>query len=304
MKRLLLAAALGVAGLLAGTTDALAQRTDSTYVKPQLPTGPPMVPPTPAPTQPTRPVQTQPQQPVQPTQPVRPSGGIDDDGRSAQPLPGNRPTQPAPATPQRPGGGIDDDGRPAQTLPADGPVPGATLQQERKPSKYFIYSNFSLGLSSNSIGGVYYNLGASPALGYRLNSRVAVGPGIVYSFSRYTIPSSNRGAGTPSGFSANNLGLKVFGQVMVIKQFFIHAEYEVTRAEILSEVFTGPNTLVVEKQKATVRTPLLGVGYRQSLSDRVAADIAVLYNFNNGLTSPSIYSQPVIRFSFLFDIGK
>ncbi|OON69983.1 hypothetical protein [Hymenobacter sp. CRA2] len=305
MKRFLLVAALSTAALFASHTDAQAQRTDSTYVKPQLPTGPPALPPTAPPTRP--PQTTQPQQPVQqvptqPQQPTRPPGGIDDDGRSAQPLPGSRPQQPAAAPTQRPGGGIDDDGRPAQTLPQNGTVPGATVQQEYQPSKYFIYGNLSLGLTSNYVGGVFYNVGASPALGYRLNSRVAVGPGLVYSHSAYTIPSRSRAPGTPKNITGNNLGLKVFGQVIVYKQFFIHAEYEVTKAEIISEAVAG-NQVFVGKTKATVRTPLLGAGYRQQLGDKFATDIAILYNFNDGLDN-NIYGQPVIRFSLLYDLGK
>ncbi|WP_400190994.1 hypothetical protein [Hymenobacter sp. B81] len=299
MKRFLLAALAGPALLLA-VPAALAQRTDSTYVKPQLNTAPPGPPARPP--QPTRPAPTTaPVTPAPTTPAAPPSGGIDDDGRPAQALPG-QPSRPATPPAPRTGTGIDDDGRPAERLPSTGQVPGAQ-SAERPPSKYFIYGNLSLGLSSNSVGGVQYNLGGAPALGYRLNKRVAVGPGLVYSYTGYTVPASNSGTGARQNISANNIGLKVFGQVIVIDQFFLHAEYEVTRAQIIREVLTGPNTIAVLRSNATVRTPLLGAGYRQSLGDRAAADIALLYNFNDGLEA-NIYGQPVIRFSFLFDIGK
>ncbi|KUG07727.1 hypothetical protein [Solirubrum puertoriconensis] len=316
MKRFLLAAALGAAGLLAPRPDAHAQRTDSTYVKPQLPTGPPMAPPRPQ--QPTRttqpapvlqqPQQQQPAQQAPPATPANPRGGIDDDGRPAQPLPGTpaptqQPVQQAPTTaPASPRGGIDDDGRPAQTLPSSGAVPGATLEQKREPSKYFLYTNFSLGLNSNALGGTVFNVGASPAIGYRITPRIAIGPGVVYSFNNYSIPKRVASPGDPRNVSGHNIGGKIFGQVIVFKQFFVHAEYEVTRAELIGDYVVG-NTVYVNKVETTVKTPLAGIGYRQQFGDRAAGDIAVLYNFNDGLEA-NIYGQPVIRFSFLFDLGK
>ncbi|UYZ60304.1 hypothetical protein [Hymenobacter latericus] len=324
MKRFLLAAALGAAGLLAPRTEALAQRTDSTYVKPQLPTGPPMAPPRPQ--QPARTTQPapMPQQPQQPATPAKRSNTIDDDNRPAQPLPGSpaqptnprsgtvdddgRPAQPLPGTPApqpapvSPRVGIDDDGRPAQTLPTDGVAPGATLEQKREPSKYFLYTNFSLGLNSNSLGGTVFNIGASPAIGYRITPRIAIGPGIVYSFNNYSIPRQFATPGSPRNISGHNIGGKIFGQIIVYKQFFVHAEYEVTRAELIGDYVVG-NTVYVDKVETTVKTPLAGVGYRQQFGDRAAGDIAVLYNFNDGLNA-NIYGQPVIRFSFLFDLGK
>ncbi|KAA9339783.1 hypothetical protein F0P96_03975 [Hymenobacter busanensis] len=307
MKRFLLAALLGSTALLSAPV-ALAQRTDSTTVKPQLNTAPPgpVLPrprTTPAPATPTNPAPaTAPTQaPIQPTTPPKPSTTLDDDGRSAQPLPGSAAPQAQPARP-RTTPTIDDDGRPAERIPSTGQIPGSQAV-DRPKSKYFVYGNFSLGLNGNNAGGTSYNVGASPALGYRITDRIAAGPGIVYSHSGYSIPAANSGTGIRQSISGNNYGLKAFAQVMVIKNFFVHAEYEVTRAQIIYEVLTSPTTLAVRRDEATVRTPLLGIGYRQELGDRAAADIAVLYNFNDGLQA-NIYGQPVIRFSFLFDIGK
>ncbi|GAB2942176.1 hypothetical protein GCM10027048_03350 [Hymenobacter coalescens] len=298
MKRLLLVAALSAAGLLF-TTEAQAQRTDTTYVKPQLPTGPPMAPPprpaTPAPAQPTP---AQPQQPV-PQQPVRPSGGIDDDGRTAQPLPGTPRPQPATPAPVGRPTGIDDDGRPAQPLPTDGsPVPGAVTVPERKPSKYFLYTNFNLGLSS-SYDITQFNVGASPAIGYRVTDKFAIGPGITYTFNNFSLSRDAQAVGYPSNISCNNIGVKAFAQYIVYKQFFVHAEYEVTRAQLVPSpiVLGGPY-----KFNRTITSPLAGVGYRSPLGERAALDITVLYNFNDGIEN--IYGQPVIRFSLLFDLGK
>ncbi|RAK69983.1 hypothetical protein [Hymenobacter edaphi] len=302
MKRLLLATALGVAGLFAAT-DALAQRTDTTYVKPQLPTGPPAVPP-PAPAQPTRPVYTPPQQPTQPTQPVRPSGGIDDDGRSAQPLPGSRPATPAaPATPQRPGGGIDDDGRPAQTLPQNGTVPGATLQSEYQPGKLFLYGSLlRFGLSSNIFNGVDFSAGFAPALGYRLTERLSVAAGPVFVYHSADFGPDATSLGLPSGgYKFKDLGMRGLAQFTVYKNIFLHAEYESTRSQDY-----GVNELVRGQQyeayevKFNTQAFLVGAGYRQRLGDRFAVEGTLLYNTN---VNSNYYGILIQRLSLVYNLG-
>ncbi|MCC3157121.1 hypothetical protein LJ737_07715 [Hymenobacter sp. 15J16-1T3B] len=304
MKRLLLAAAFGVAGLFATATDALAQRTDTTYVKPQLPTGPPAVPP-PAPAQPPRPVYT-PQQTApqpQPAQPTRP-GGIDDDGRSAQPLPGSSPAQPAvPATPQRPGGGIDDDGRPAQTLPQNGAVPGATLQSEYQPGKLFLYGSLlRFGLSSNYFNGVDFSAGFAPALGYRITNRlsVAAGPVFVYHSADFGPDAGSLGLPT-SGYQLKDIGARGLVQFTVYKNFYLQAEYESTRSQdyAVSEIIPNQQ-YAARKVSLDTRAFLLGVGYRQSLGDRFAIDGALLYNSNSAF---NYYGVLIQRLSLVYNLG-
>ncbi len=218
-----------------------------------------------------------------------------------------RPVEPAPApiTPAEPA-----QQAPVQSTP-DAPsgleMPGR--EQTRKAAqahadqstKFFIYSGFGIGYSSN----VYYdggslNLSLSPAIGYRINDRVAVGPGISYAYTNQTF-----GKGNPT-LSLNNIGVKGFAQIQILDQFFVHAEYEVTKAQL--PVVDANNNFIIVNNKfltgsRTVESPLAGIGYRTPISDRVAADILVLYNFNNSFNN-SIYGNPVIRFNFLFNIGK
>jgi hypothetical protein len=195
---------------------------------------------------------------------------------------------------------------PSEASPSGLELPGR--EQERKAAqqhaeqytKLFIYSGFGLGYSSNyySPGGIF-NFSISPAIGYRVNDRLAVGPGISYAYVNYSF-----GQNAPS-LNLNNIGVKVFGQFRVIDQFFIHGEYEVTKAE-LPLVDQNNNYVVVNNRIATgsrnVQSPLAGVGYRSQLGNRAAADIVLLYNFQGGYNS--IYSNPVIRFNFLFNIGR
>lgn len=220
------------------------------------------------------------------------------------------PAAPAPVTPEPAPTTAPIDNAPLPSTP-DAPsglqLPGreqtrkAEQNHAEQNTKFFIYSGFGVGYSSN----VYYdggslNLSISPALGYRINDRIAVGPGISYAYTNQTF-----GKGNPT-LSLNNVGVKGFAQIQVVDQFFIHGEYEVTKAEL--PLVDANNNYVVSNNKIltgtrTVESPLAGVGYRSSFSNRVAADILVLYNFNNTFNN-SIYGNPVIRFNFLFNIGK
>lgn len=278
MKKLLLALSVAVgAGLAPTLVQAQTTPTPDTIrtqqAKPQLNTAPPGAPPRQAPT---------------PT--PAPSRGYE----VTTPAP-----TPAPATPApQPGIPADQPGTPVYRPNPNSPSglefpPGSRASEQPKPlRRYFVYSNFGLGLSS-IYGYTQFSASIAPAIGYRLTEKLAIGPGISYAYNSYSV----QGAGP--GIHTNSIGVKGFLQYIVYKDFFIHGEYEVTHAEVLFQDSQG----YLYPGKLTVRTPLAGAGYRQRFSDRAAADIVLLYNFNgNGLDD--IYGQPVIRFSFLFDLGK
>ena len=232
--------------------------------KPVLNTAPPGPPPTPA-----RPVAPTPEPaPVAPVPPQEPVAQPSPDRPSGLDLPGTREAKAAAA--------------------------------EAANTKMFVYTGFSLGYNSYFAGNAQVSqfvIGASPAVGYRINDRLAAGPGISYSYSNYSVDyGRNLGGGS---LQSNNFGVKAFAQYRVYDQFFIHGEYEVTRARVLE--YDASNNPTGGKLERTIESPLAGVGYRQQFSDRAAADILLLYNFND--TFESLYPNPVIRFNFLFNIG-
>jgi hypothetical protein len=180
-------------------------------------------------------------------------------------------------------------------------TPKAGGASESAYRKKFIYTNFGLGFSSS--GGLsQFNVSAAPALGFRLSEKFAIGPGVSYAYSSFSLPDNSQFVLTANGdksINTSSIGLKAFAQFIVYKEFFIHAEYEVTKAEL---VYQDNSTLFFYKQNRTVTTPLAGIGYRENFSENAAADLVILYNFNNTLYS--LYPNPVIRFSFLFNIGR
>lgn len=273
LQRPLFAIFLVGAGLLAAPA-AFAQRTDSTStVKPQLNTAPPGAAPRPVPA-PNTPAPRQ-EVPVPVPPPVN------------EPIPA-RPSTDSPSgleLPNRPG-----------VAPPPPPL-----------RKYFLYTNFGLGYSSNPYSGGQFSVSLSPAIGYRVTDKLAFGPGISYAYNNISFPEDYQAVGLPGSLSLNSVGLKGFLQYIVYKEFFIHAEYEVTKAQSydIYQDATGQRLQVV-KTNRTMNTPLLGAGYRSQISQRAAFDIVALYNFNSGYDAQgyplSPYGQPVIRFSFLYDI--
>jgi len=279
MKKLLFILSLAGATCCLAPTTARAQtvpdstRTTQPAPKPQLNTAPPG---TPAPAKPE--LNTAP--PAPPARPrdqyevTRPAVPVSPPPPVNQPLPQGRPN------PNSPSG-------------LEFPTGSRASEQPKPLRRYFVYSNFGLGLSS-IYGLTQFSVSAAPALGYRVTDKFSIGPGISYAYNSYSF----QGGGPGTSIHTNSIGVKGFAQYMVYKDFFVHGEYEVTQAEVLFQDQQGLYT-----DKLTVKTPLAGAGYRQHFSDRVAADIVVLYNFNgNGLDD--IYGQPVIRFSFLYELGR
>lgn len=227
--------------------------------------------------------------------------------------PGPKPVPPQPAAPaSAPIPVPEQPTAPASPEPTPNSPSGLQLPErelERKAARkyadqntrFFIYSGFGISYSSNLYyDGGEFNVSVSPALGYRVNDRLSVGPGISYAYTNQTF-----GKGNPT-LNLNNIGVKGFAQFRVIDQFLIHAEYEVTKAEL--PVVDANNRYLIINNKfltgsRTVTSPLAGVGYRSPLGDRAAADILVLYNFNDSFNN-RIYSNPVIRFNFLFNLGR
>ncbi|GAA3941754.1 hypothetical protein [Hymenobacter algoricola] len=220
--------------------------------------------------------------------------------RPAQPA--VRPAVPVPAPTDEPLPAPDVKPTPNSPSGLEFPKGTSAADQPKPVYKFFLYGNFNLGYSGeNTIVGPIgqFSAGIGPSIGYRVTDKFALGPGISYTYNVFSFD------GAPN-LKRNTIGLKLFAQYIVYKQFFVHAEYEATKAESFDIILTSPTTASIVQLNRNYRTPLAGVGYRSELSDRFAADIVVLYNFNNGYSSDgtplSPYGQPVIRFNLLYNL--
>ena len=269
MKRHLLPLLLLVAA--AGLPTFRAQAQDNKPVLNTAPPGPPA-----APARPTTPAPVPEPTPTAPEQ---------------SPAPAYDPNQPAPQPSASAPSGLDFPNR--KNTKAGG-------AEDVPPTKKFLYTNFGLGFSSTN-GLNQFNISAAPAVGFRLTDKFAIGPGISYAYSNFYLSDNSPYVLTSTGgksISTSSLGFKAFAQYIVYKEFFVHAEYEVTNAELIDQ----DANLFFYKYKRTVATPLAGVGYRSYLGLNAAVDIVGLYNFDSSIYS--LYPGLVLRFSFLFNFGK
>jgi hypothetical protein len=135
--------------------------------------------------------------------------------------------------------------------------------------------------------GTFTNVSLLPVLGYRATETFWLGLGGVYHYQRF------------QAMSLHNYGARFFAQQQVFNNFLIHAEYEQLSVEYL---WQNHNAGPLEKARISKGIPMAGLGYRQKIGERGAADILLLYNFNN--TNPSPYSNPVIRAGFSFPFRR
>jgi len=123
------------------------------------------------------------------------------------------------------------------------------------------------------------NIEFSPLFGYHISNIFSAGIGGSYQYyhSRYWAT------------SINIFGGRVFMRLQPLKPFFIHGEYEVLTYK--TNIFNPPT---YEVENIVSENLLLGVGYREYISERFSSTIMLLYDFNYTFATP--YSNPVFRF--------
>ena len=135
--------------------------------------------------------------------------------------------------------------------------------------------------------GTFTNVSLLPVIGYRATETFWLGIGGVYHYRRFR------------GERMHNYGGRVFAQQQIFDNFLIHGEFEQLNVEL---PLLNHNTGVYEFSRRFIGIPMAGLGYRQRIGERGAADILLLYNFNDSYASP--YSNPVIRAGFSFPFRK
>ncbi len=202
-------------------------------------------------------------------------GQVDDGFRPARPP---QPTQVPTATrPVAPTGGTP-------TAP-----PATAPPVETAEPKWFVGGNPTLGFTS-AYGVSYFNAGVAALLGYRVNDKIAIGPGLTYQYASY------------GGVGTTNIGARAFGQFLISDAVFAHVEHEVLRADVPYQIFTSSSTYRIEIRKRTFNSSFAGLGYRQYLGSRTMLDFMVLYNFNRS-ENALVYGQPEFRFNLLFNLN-
>jgi hypothetical protein len=238
--------------LLLGATSVSAQQTDTTRQQPTQ-------------------LETQPQLEGRPPAVNNPA--------ARPPAPVVRPTPPPAAAPPRPS---------ADTVEAR---QTARAGEEKEPfdlmKKLFIGGSASLGFQSSRYYGNYFNIGASPLLGYKLTKFLAIGPGLIYQFY-------NMG-----GYKVHDYGLKGFGQVTIYKSILAHFEHSVVNTQDFRVNAQGQ---VVDRYRTQLGTTLVGGGYRSMANDRFGMDLYVLLPVSYSTNTYNNSYAPVIRAGFIYHL--
>ncbi|WP_162053007.1 hypothetical protein [Pontibacter pamirensis] len=170
--------------------------------------------------------------------------------------------------------------RPTQQ-PARLPFPGEqeqVVEQALRPIDR-MYFGGSFGLQF----GTYTNISLLPILGYRLTDKFSMGVGAVYHYSKFR------------GYSYSSYGGRAFTQLELFNigdgAILGHAEVELlnTRYE---DIYGG-----LSNDRTNITLPLVGVGYRQRISDKASVDMLLLYNVNDNVIG-NPYNNPVFRVGF------
>ena len=166
--------------------------------------------------------------------------------------------------------------RPAQDFP-----PAEAQEQAEAPLRHIdrMYFGGSFGLQF----GTYTNISLLPIIGYKVTEKFSVGTGAVYNYIGYR------------GSSYSSYGARAFTQL----EFFGIGEGAVlghAEVEFLNTKYED-NYGYIGDDRTLLTLPLVGVGYRQRISEKASLDMLLLYNVNSKVVG-NPYSNPVFRVGF------
>ncbi len=129
--------------------------------------------------------------------------------------------------------------------------------------------------------GSYIGVEISPVVGYKPLDNLYTGLKLTYQYY----------GGSSVPWSQNVWGGSVFAEYVLLDRFIGHVEYE--QLYVKESYDSG-----AASYEYWIGTPLIGGGIYQKMGDRSAFVIMALFDVSG--SSNSVYSNPIIRISFLF----
>lgn len=147
-------------------------------------------------------------------------------------------------------------------------------------------------------GNGYLSAGLAPTVGYKFFNNFFAGVKIGYSYDRYRVDPNSLPMGAETNLlTYNTFSGGVWARYLLWESIYVHTEYEYN---IFDNYFINDNTGLLEKKRIEAPSALLGLGFRQPISDRVSFNATILYDV---LNDPNSYYSLSGKGGFDFRIG-
>jgi hypothetical protein len=149
--------------------------------------------------------------------------------------------------------------------------------------------NLSIGGSFGLYFGSTTYVGLEPLLSYHFNKSLMVGAGPIY---QYVSEDYGNGYGT---YSSSTYGARIATMFFLpedLSRVFLMGEYDVLNVPEQNQ-YTG------QLYRGTLLMPMLGLGYKDQITDKLFFCIYGLWNFNTSYYNP--FTNPIINAGF--DLG-
>lgn len=146
--------------------------------------------------------------------------------------------------------------------------------------------------------GAQIGVGIAPIVGYKITDNFFAGVRVGYSFDRAIIDYNNLPAGSTNNvFKFNSYSGSIWARYLLWESIFLQTELEY---DIFDTYYQSDITGLYEPKSIESPSVLLGVGFRQPISDRVSFNTTILYDV---LNAPYSYYQLSGKGGFDFRIG-
>lgn len=185
---------------------------------------------------------------------------------------------------------------------------GAKQKQQKKQepqgfgwNRIVVGGTLGFGMGDNTVA-----FSIAPVIGYRITDKLAAGIGFGYQYYKqkdfFEIVDYNTNNVYYRDYKASMMSASVWARYLIFDKLFVHAEYEHNFFKFNDYEFNY-NTNQVDASKLRIDVPsvLLGVGYRQPISENASVYIMGFYDVLQKEYSPYKGSiQPRIGFTIGF----
>lgn len=147
-------------------------------------------------------------------------------------------------------------------------------------------------------GSGYLSAGLAPVVGYKVFNNFYAGVKIGYSYDRYRVDPNSLPMGSETNLlTYNTFSGGIWARYLIWENIFVHTEFEYN---IFDNYFIDDISGLLVKKRIEAPSALLGLGFRQPVSDRLSFNATILYDL---LNDPNSYYTLSGKGGFDFRLG-